>query len=72
MSTGSFENWAGTIAEIGPAYPFVGTEVMWVVLGIVFWIGWHIVQGKREAKEWEEDLKKFGGKQLPGEEYYDH
>ncbi len=72
MSTGNFENWAGNITEIGPIYPFVGSEMLWFILGVVFWIGWHIIQVSRETKEWEEDLCKFGGKQLPGEEYYDH
>lgn len=69
MSTGNFENWAGNIAEIGPIYPFVGTEGLLVIIGLVFWIGWHVVQTSRENREWEEDLRKFGGKQLPGEEY---
>ncbi len=72
MSTGAFEDWTGTIADIGPMYPFVGSEVLWFVLGVAFWIGWHVVQARRESKKWKDDLERFGGKQLPGEEYYDH
>ena len=60
MSTGSFENWAGTITDIGPLYPFVGSEVFLVILGVVFWIWWHIVQTKRENKMYEEEVKRFG------------
>lgn len=60
MSTGSFENWAGTITDIGPLYPFVGTEVLWLILGLVFWIWWHIVETKRENKTYEEEIKRFG------------
>ena len=72
MSTGDFENWAGNIADIGPIYPFVGTEFVLFIVGVVSWLVWHVVQTRRETKEWEEDLKKFDGKQLPGEEYFDH
>ncbi len=61
MSTGSFENWAGTITDIGPLYPFVGTEMLWFILGLVFWIWWHVVQAKRENQEYEEEIKRFGG-----------
>jgi cytoskeletal protein RodZ len=60
MSTGSFENWAGTITDIGPLYPFVGTEVLWFILGLAFWIWWQVVQAKRENKVYEEEIKRFG------------
>jgi hypothetical protein len=60
MSTGSFENWAGTITDIGPLYPFVGTEMLWVILGLAFWIWWHVVETKRENKTYEEEIKRFG------------
>ena len=61
MSTGNFENWAGTITDIGPLYPFVGTEWIWYIAGLVFWIWWHVVQTKRESKVYEEEIKRFGG-----------
>ncbi|MEM7210071.1 MAG: hypothetical protein AAF434_19780 [Pseudomonadota bacterium] len=60
MSTGSFENWAGEIAEIGAIYPFEGTETILVIVGVVFWIWWHIKQiadEKRELEEVEAQLK---------------
>jgi len=60
MSTGNFENWAGTITDIGPIYPFVGSEVFMFILGLVFWIWWHVVQTKRESKTYEEEVKRFG------------
>lgn len=61
MSTGNFENWAGNIVDIGPMYPFVGTEMIWFIAGLVFWIWWHIVQTKRENRAYEEEVKRFGG-----------
>ena len=63
MSTGSFENWAGTITDIGPIYPFVGTEMLWYILALVFWIWWHVVQTKRENREYEEEIKRFGSRE---------
>lgn len=60
MSTGSFENWAGNIMDIGPIYPFVGSEMFWFILGLVFWIWWHIVQTKRENRTYAEEVKRFG------------
>ncbi len=60
MSTGNIENWAGTITDIGPMYPFVGTEMWWFIAGLVFWIWWHVVQTKRENKTYAEEVKRFG------------
>lgn len=71
MSTGTIADWQGTIAEIGAAYPFAGYEPLMVILGVTFWIGWHVVNLISEGKEWEDDLEKFEGKPLPGEEYSD-
>jgi hypothetical protein len=60
MTTGSFQNWAGSIADIGPIYPFVGFEaVMWIV-AIVLWIAWHVVQTRRENEVFRDEIKRFG------------
>ena len=48
MSTGNFENWAGNIGDIGPIYPFVGAEWLFVLIGVVYWIVWHVRQIKAE------------------------
>jgi len=63
MSTGNFESWAGTISEIGPIYPFVGSEGMLAIAGVVFWLWWHIRQVKIEEKEFEEDMKRYADKE---------
>lgn len=63
MSTGAFENWAGNISEIGPIYPFVGSEGFWVVLGVALWIAWHVVQTRMERETYEEEKRKFGDKE---------
>ena len=61
MSTG-LETWNQSILEIGPAYPFVGTETMLAIIGLVTWLIWHIVQIKSENKTIEEEKKVFSDK----------
>lgn len=60
MSTGSFENWTGTITDIGAIYPFVGTEFLLFIIGMVFWIVWSIWQARHENRTYDEEVKKFG------------
>lgn len=63
MATGNIENWAGTIADIGPLYPFPGTEwVLWLI-GMVLWIGWHIMQSRIENRYYQEEQQRFGDKE---------
>ncbi len=63
MSTGLVDNWLN-IDTFGAIYPFVGTEGMLAILGIVFWLGWHILQIRKESAEFKadmENIKKQGG-----------
>lgn len=46
-------------ADIGPLYPFVGTEVILVVIGVVLWLAWHFLQTRQESAEDEEGVRKF-------------
>ena len=38
MSTTIVETWATDISALGPIYPFVGGEVLFWLLGLIFWI----------------------------------
>jgi hypothetical protein len=72
MSTGNVTDWHGNMLDIGPLYPFVGSEGFLVLLGLVFWIGWHVWQMRMEAANYVDDmhmLKENGnmGKVLQGE-----
>ncbi len=58
MATGMVENWVN-VDVAGPIYPFVGAEPLFVVLGLAFWIGWHIVQLREESSELGSDVKKI-------------
>lgn len=60
MSTGMVESWAGKIADIGPIYPFVGSEFILWIIGLVLWIGWHIWHARHETKEYADEVKRYG------------
>ena len=50
------ETWAGAdLSQIGPIYPMVGSEFLLWILGVVFWIGFHILQSRVEKEEFEKD-----------------
>lgn len=38
--------------NIGPLYPFAGTEVALAVIGILLWIWWHVRQIMTENREY--------------------
>ncbi len=59
MSTIEYSNWAVNLADVGAIYPFQGLEVLMVIIGVVFWLGWHIIQHKRETKELEQHVKQY-------------
>jgi hypothetical protein len=64
MDTGRVESWAGQIIDIGPIYPFVGAEFLLFLVGMVFWIGWHVWQFRIESKQFDEDqarIQRAGG-----------
>lgn len=57
MSTGSFESFAARIADIGPLYPFVGSEVVLVIVAVGCWIAWHVYELRMEQRDYDKQLK---------------
>jgi len=56
LSTTAVETWKGAnLAEIGPIYPMVGSEFVLVIIGLVFWIGFHFKQASIESHEMRAD-----------------
>lgn len=35
-------------------YPFAGTEWLWLLIAIVFWIAWHVKTAAKETEEYDE------------------
>ena len=60
MATGQVESWAGNISDLGPIYPFVGSEVFWFILGLAFWIFWHVMQIVMEKRKHREEVRRYG------------
>ncbi|MCT4610650.1 MAG: hypothetical protein N4A70_15765 [Pelagimonas sp.] len=58
MSTIGYENWNVDLADVGAIYPFQGSEVLMVILGVAFWVGWHRIQYVREGQHLEEARKQ--------------
>ncbi len=58
MSTGNVESWTGSIVDIGPMYPFVGTETLLFILGLLSWLLWHIIQFRAENRNLDEEVAK--------------
>ena len=57
MSTIGYKSWAVDMADVGAIYPFQGAEVLMVIVGVVFQVGWHVIQFNRETIELEEARK---------------
>ncbi len=56
MSTNGLTSWAVDLKDVGAIYPFQGSEVLMVILLLVFWIGWHVLQLRNEAREIRSDM----------------
>jgi len=63
-STNGMTSWAVDLNDIAAVYPFQGWEVFMYILGLVFWIGWHVLQLRAEEAEvgHEVDADKSGNK----------
>ena len=59
MSTG-IENWMGNMAELGPPYPFVGSEFVLWCIGVVLWIVWQVSCTRAESKQYREEIENHG------------
>jgi hypothetical protein len=57
MSTNGMTDWAVDLADVGAVYPFQGTEFLMFILGLVFWIGWHIMQFRAEKTELDHEMQ---------------
>jgi len=56
MSTNGMTSWAVDLKDVGAVYPFQGGEVLLVVIGLAFWIGFHILQLRNEARELRHEM----------------
>jgi hypothetical protein len=57
MSTIGLTSWAVDLKDVGAIYPFQGLELLFFILGVAFWIAWHIIQTRQETEQIEEELR---------------
>ena len=41
-------------AGVTEVYPFVGTEWIWLLIAVAFWIAWHVKTSASETQEYDE------------------
>jgi|TARA_B110000263_G_scaffold229146_1_gene222676 hypothetical protein len=55
-------SWVETLnAGETVVYPFVGTEWLWLLIAVVFWLAWHVKQSASETEENDELSSKGKG-----------
>lgn len=62
--TTGVESWAVDLSTIGPIYPFVGLEMLFFILGLIFWIGFHVWQIRFEKQTYDEDMAHMSKPEL--------
>ena len=63
MATTSIESWAVDLKDVGAIYPFQGSEVLMVIVGVALWIAWHFWCVRWERSQHEEKIRKFGNRE---------
>ena len=56
LTTTIVETWSGAdLSALGPIYPMVGSEGLLVIIGLIFWLGFHFLQSGIEKKAMDAD-----------------
>jgi hypothetical protein len=55
--------WAVDLANVGPVYPWIGYELIMVLVAVALWLLWHIVQIRQENAELEEDSRLYSDRE---------
>jgi len=55
--------WAVDLADVGAVYPWIGYEVIMVLVAVALWILWHVLQLRHENEELTEDIRLYGDKE---------
>jgi ABC-type nickel/cobalt efflux system permease component RcnA len=49
-------SWAVDLKDVADIYPFQGSEVLMVIVGVAFWLIWHVVQMRQESVEVQHEM----------------
>ncbi|MCY4541384.1 MAG: hypothetical protein OXB95_03160 [Rhodobacteraceae bacterium] len=64
MSTTGITTWAVDLADVGAVYPFQGWEFIMLIVGLVFWIWWHVTTFRSELAQHDHKVTTYGGAKL--------
>ena len=65
MRTGLVESWGGNPMELGPLYPFVGSEMFLFIVCFALWVAYTIWQTKFEAARYAEEAQTLAESDRP-------
>lgn len=60
MSTTGIESWAVDLKDVGAIYPLQGLEGLFVIIGVVLWLGWHVMQMRAEKADYDNTVSRHG------------
>ena len=60
MSSTPIDTWAVDLADVTFIHPWAGSEGIMALVAIVLWLLWHVWQIRHEAKEFQDELDKYG------------
>jgi hypothetical protein len=49
-------SWAVDLKDVADIYPFQDSEVLMVIVGVAFWLIWHVVQMRQESVEVQHEM----------------
>jgi hypothetical protein len=53
-------SWAVDLATVGAVYPWPGLTFIMVIVAVVLWVLWHIVQIRQENDDYADDVRRYG------------
>ena len=56
--------WSTNPADVGPLYPFVGAEWLFLLICVIGWLVWHYWQIKSENTTYDEQSRQLQGNAL--------
>lgn len=57
------ETWAVDLADVGALYPMQGSETIMVIVAVVAWLVWHVVQMRGEQRQHREEVRLHGSRE---------
>ena len=67
MQTGLVTSWTGNPLEQGPLYPFVGSEMILVVICVALWVAFTVWQIKFETDCYGREAQALAESHRPGD-----